>query len=88
MYVSPLTRCTQTCDIIYKTCGSHTPPQPCQLITEVNWGTWEGKTYEEALGTYDFKTMLPHHMNPPGGENLFSVVDRGQVFLDNFINSS
>ncbi|KAH0574920.1 6-phosphofructo-2-kinase / Fructose-2,6-bisphosphate 2-phosphatase [Spironucleus salmonicida] len=82
---SPLNRAQQTAEIINKELKLQQCIQISQNLNEVNWGTWEGMTYEEALGTTEYEHLKPLEMNPPGGETLYLVQDRCQKFIDYFL---
>lgn len=67
IYSSPLSRCTETCSIIYpdrdiKTVGA---------LSECDFGEWEGKSAAELAGDPAFASWLQNSDKtpPPGGES-------------------
>ena len=67
LYTSPLSRCIQTCNIIYPTLK----PEIMSGLAECNFGEWEGKTAEELALNMDFYTWLGNSADnaPPNGES-------------------
>ena len=67
IYSSPLSRCTETCSVIYpereiKTIGA---------LSECDFGDWEGKTASELAGDQNFALWLQNSDKtpPPNGES-------------------
>ena len=67
IYSSPLSRCTETCSVIYpereiKTIGA---------LSECDFGDWEGKTASELAGDAKFALWLQNSDKtpPPNGES-------------------
>ena len=74
VFSSPLTRCTETCSIIYpdneiKTVGE---------LSECSFGDWEGKTADDLKDSEDFQKWLAgdNTVKPPGGESNADFVRR------------
>lgn len=67
IFSSPLSRCTETCEVIY-------PKRPIQtmgFLAECDFGEWEGKTAAELAGNPSFAAWLSNSETtpPPGGES-------------------
>ena len=76
IFCSPLLRCRQTLQILDL-------PWPCQfsdLLKEIDFGQWEGKTFAEIAhsdqGLVDSWLSDPDSFSFPGGESLHSFKDR------------
>ena len=67
IYSSPLSRCVQTCNILYP----QLKPRIINDLTECNFGDWEGKTAKELSLDTDFFTWLGNSVenSPPNGES-------------------
>lgn len=83
IYSSDLKRALQTALIIGDKVGLEVEIR--KQLREINFGHWEGKTYEEIMqkdGTsYQAWLDNPFKVAPPGGENLASVYRRVEHFL-------
>ena len=66
VYASPLSRCTQTCQIIYP----DTEIQTVGALSECDFGEWEGKSAVELAGKPEFTEWLKNSdkTSPPNGE--------------------
>lgn len=66
-YSSPLTRCIQTCKVIYP----DAEPTVIDDLRECDFGEWEGKTPEDLKGNEDYEEWLKsgQKTKPPGGES-------------------
>jgi alpha-ribazole phosphatase len=87
LYVcSDLKRCIETAEILF-------PDHPfvtCPLFREMNFGEWEGKTYEELKDKELYREWLKHPFTvcPPGGESFFHFtqrIDKGWTRLLNYL---
>ena len=67
VYASPLSRCTQTCKIIYP----DTEMQTVGALSECDFGDWEGKSALELAGKPEFAEWLKNSDKtpPPNGES-------------------
>ncbi len=84
LYSSNQSRAVQTAAAIGKIHGLEPVQSP--LLREINFGRWEGKTYEEIMAT-DEALMTrwyddPFVNCPPEGDGLISVAERMQEFTD------
>ena len=66
-YSSPLSRCRETCKIIYPEAS----PTIVDGLKECNFGDWEGRTAKELADNEDFKSWLKsrQQISPPNGES-------------------
>lgn len=67
IFSSPLSRCTETCSVIY-------PKRPIKtmgFLSECDFGDWEGKTAAELAGNPQFAAWLSNSDTtpPPNGES-------------------
>ena len=86
VYVSDLQRAVETANIILRTSGYKPNLHPDSRLREVNFGAWEGLTYDEIKAKYPeplaawendiFKNA------PPNGETLEQLSARVQSVLD------
>lgn len=74
VYCSPLGRCIQTAGVLYPGCQLDVAPG----FVELDFGDFEGKTYEELKDREDFRQWLQNSMTsaPPGGEDGESFMAR------------
>ena len=66
VYSSPLSRCVQTAGILYP----DQEPIIVEELTELDFGEFDGKTFEELAGREDFQAWMKdaYHNAPTGGE--------------------
>ncbi len=70
-YSSPLSRCMQTCNMIYP----EIKPVIAEKLRECNFGDWEGKTTEELMKEDGYTDWIGnglesgHSVKPPNGES-------------------
>ena len=83
-YVSPLNRARETAEIIGRASGL-TPIVDARLI-EINYGAWEGKTFEEVkqqgAELYRLWDADPAAVAPPEGESGAQALARVTPFLE------
>ena len=74
VYVSPLTRCLQTADILFP----DIPAEPVADLKEYDFGLFEDKTMPELAGEPAFQAWTAGGMAdpPPGGEDRFEFDKR------------
>jgi probable phosphoglycerate mutase len=84
IYTSPLARTTETAAIIAQ--GAGLTPVIDARIVELNYGTWEGRTFAEVMAedgaTYARWDADPATVAPPGGETGLAGLARIVPFLD------
>ncbi|MMZ60944.1 Alpha-ribazole phosphatase [compost metagenome] len=79
IYCSDLLRCRQTLDYIYPDLNSiEAEVYFDHRLREMNFGEWEGKTYEMLKGLPLYTSWIDHPQNytPPGGESWQQFHDR------------
>ena len=83
VYTSPLKRCTETADIIFKDRESIVVHD----LRELDFGEFEGKSVEELINRDDYKEWLKGGLenSPPGGEALSDMIVRVYKALDRII---
>jgi len=92
LYSSDLERALHTAQAIGQRCRLEPVTSP--LLREINFGIFEGMTYEEIISSYEDKLFAwldnPFEKSPPEGEDLGTVCRRMQSFVDqlNHNNSS
>lgn len=66
-YSSPLTRCLQTCEIIYPEMA----PEIIEDLKECDFGEWEGKSHKELLENPQYIEWIKNNResSAPGGES-------------------
>ena len=77
IYSSDLSRSKETGDIIAKKLSIDIILSP--IWREVNFGTWEGLTYNEIASSFHDRLEFftdPEHVAPPQGETLIEVLQR------------
>ena len=76
---SPLVRARQSAEIIAAGLGGGVPIREDQQIAEVQYGRWEGMTYEDLIVDEDYLRYReePILSSTPGGENIVEVQARG-----------
>ena len=84
IYCSDLERAHNTARFIEKRTGIQ--PAVTPLLREINFGCWEGMTYNEIESSWgeEIRRWIddPFCRSAPGGETLTTVCDRMQSFLD------
>jgi broad specificity phosphatase PhoE len=83
MYSSPLRRALDTAHLIGKATGKDPVVDP--RLTELNYGTWEGKLFEEICREnpvlYHAWVADPGRIAPPQGESGEQLIERVAPFL-------
>jgi len=83
LYSSPLGRAMETAQIIGQAVGRE--PVADGRLVELNYGAWEGSTYEESKRTapavYAAWDADPASQAPPGGETGEQLIERVTPFL-------
>lgn len=83
LYSSPLSRALETACLIGQALGLE--PVMDNRLAELNYGTWEGRTFEEIeRGTpvaYKAWEGDPAHLAPPQGESGMELIQRVMPFL-------
>ncbi len=78
IYTSPMRRCMETARPI--AAEDRLEPVLRAELTELNFGRWEGRSYEEihseSPDTLDAWLASPGTVPPPGGENLAQMYER------------
>lgn len=91
IYCSDLMRCRQTLQIILpeseltsKRSLSAMPPIMEPRLRELDFGEWNGKTYDMLKGVALYRAWIdePHGITPPGGESWANFEHRLCKFLD------
>lgn len=74
LFSSDLDRCLETSSIMFPGCD----PQILYELREMNFGEWEGKTYEDLQGDADYQKWLaePNLFKPPNGESFSEFLIR------------
>ena len=82
-YSSPLSRCVQTCNIIYP----EIKPVILENLRECNFGDWEGKTTEELANEDGYAEWVGsgRSVEPPNGESGLDFCKRISVAFENII---
>ncbi len=84
LYCSDLKRAAATARVIGASCGLE--PAVTPLLREINFGQWEGLTYDQIEAEWGEQISLwlddPFNRSAPGGETLDQVFERMQSFLD------
>ena len=90
IYTSPLKRALQTAEIINQK-FSH-PLQTSDCLREVNFGAWEGLTFDEIVSGYPELSRQwmerPAEMRPPGGENFQDLQNRAVGIFNQIYQSN
>ena len=83
LYSSPLSRALETAYLIGKALGLG--PVVDNRLAELNYGTWEGRTFEEieraTPAAYQAWDADPAHLAPPQGESGMELIQRVMPFL-------
>ena len=80
VYASPLTRAQETAHIIAD--RRHMEITTCEYIMEMNFGQFEGKTYDEIIKIFPDWNPDIFDFTFAGGESLDSLVSRMKKFID------
>jgi alpha-ribazole phosphatase len=88
LYSSPMVRTRETARLIGEATGRE--PEMDDRLVELNYGAWEGRTYEEIKRT-DPVTLSawqadPGRAAPPGGESGEQLIQRVTPFLDAIVS--
>ncbi|MDW7739373.1 MAG: histidine phosphatase family protein [Bacillota bacterium] len=85
LYCSDLKRAVNTAKVIGSSCGVQ--PEISPLLREINFGKWEGLTFNEIEAAWgkDISLWLddPFRRSAPEGETLGQVCSRMYTFLEN-----
>ncbi len=84
-YSSPLTRCVQTCNLVYK----ESKPIIIDGLKECSFGEWEGKTTQELLNDERYLEWVKSDRQtvPPGGESGSDFYKRICSTFEEIVNS-
>jgi probable phosphoglycerate mutase len=79
VYSSPVRRCKETARIVAEPHGL--TPLPYRSLSEVDYGTWSGRTLGSLKRTKAWRELLaaPSRFRFPGGERLGEVAARSQA---------
>ncbi len=84
LYCSDLKRTTHTAEIIGS--GHRVEPEASPLLRELNFGKWEGLTWEQISTSYPEELQYwlkdPFGHSPPEGESLEEMGMRVELFLN------
>nr|WP_251009455.1 histidine phosphatase family protein [Bacillus sp. ISL-39] len=74
IYSSDLGRCRETANVLFPKAVAEIVPE----LREINFGDWEGKTYEELRNEEKYKKWLsePFKISPPNGESFDAFTHR------------
>src|SRR5699024_11343337 len=74
IFSSPLIRCTETAEILFPHQEIHREPD----MKEMNFGIFEGKTYEQLKAETSYTNWLSNPFSgcPPGGESFHAFTKR------------
>ncbi len=90
LHCSDLQRAVVTARIIGTGCGLE--PVVTPLLREINFGRWEGLTYNQIEASHGDAIRLWHddplRKSAPGGETLTAVYERMRRFLDRLANEA
>jgi broad specificity phosphatase PhoE len=78
IFTSPLARARATAELVAGALGG-IPIEDDEGLTEVHYGSWEGKTFPDLIGDPEFQTFWKAPVTTPvpgGGESLEHVRDR------------
>lgn len=78
VYTSPLSRASQLADY----CG-YPEAERDERLREMNFGSWEGKTWDEIIQGEDVRTFFDRYLHTPvpGGESQRMQYERIETFL-------
>ena len=84
VFSSDLVRCVDTANILFP----HQPVQKVRNLREMNFGKWEGKTYEELKHIPAYRDWLDHMFvsGPDEGEDFFTFSKRIKVAFEEVKN--
>ncbi|MBR0423279.1 MAG: histidine phosphatase family protein, partial [Clostridia bacterium] len=85
IYTSPLSRCKDTCGIIY----NNSIPIVVEGFKECSFGDWEGKTTEELTSNPDYLNWIKGggEVKPPNGESWKMFFERVCKSFENVVLS-
>jgi len=68
VFSSPMKRCLQTTELLFP----NRKPTIIPELKEIDFGTWEGKTYNELKNIQEYRNWLsyPYQYTPPYGESM------------------
>ena len=89
IYASDLARCMQTAQLISQTLSLSMKPIPVEALREINFGDWDGKTYEQLMQRDPIEVSRwisnPYNHQPPNGETLLEMGERVDRWLTDLI---
>jgi probable phosphomutase (TIGR03848 family) len=82
LYCSPLERCCETADAILA--GRKLEKQIVEGLGEVQYGSWQGKTFKSLVKTPLWRTVqfFPSQATFPGGEAMLAMQARGVAAVE------
>ena len=88
-FTSPLKRAKETCEIMLR--GKNMPIKVRSELSEINFGLWEGLTYDEVKAKYlnqlEKWERNPLINKPPQGETMTEVSNRVSTFYNEILDS-
>ena len=86
---SSISRAKQSAEYIAKQHKTQVEMVEEPLIIDVSFGTYEGKTYQEAFGNENGGDLIlhPEKLIIPEGETFYAVMDRLRLFFVKFWES-
>ncbi len=88
-FTSPLKRTRETCEIMLK--GKSMPMKVHNELSEINFGLWEGLTYDEVKAKYSNQLEMwernPLVNKPSQGETMTEVLSRVSTFYNEMLDS-
>ena len=89
IYYSPIPRAKQSAEYIAKQHKTQIEMVEETLLNDLSFGTYEGKTYQEAFGNENGGDFLlhPEKLIIPEGETFYAVMNRLRLFFVKFWES-
>ena len=89
IFTSPLKRAKETCEIVIN--NKSMPMKMNSGLSEINFGLWEGLTYDEVKTKYQNQLAKweknPLINKPPKGETITEVLNRVSTFLREILDT-
>lgn len=79
-HTSDLARAADTLDLLLAGRSPRPPVHPCSALRELDFGRWEGRTYQEIAAEPLASAVLAGEAAPPGGEALTHLAARIGAF--------
>jgi broad specificity phosphatase PhoE len=79
-HTSDLARATETLDLLLAGRSPRPPVHPCRALRELDFGEWEGRTYQEIAAEPLGSAVLAGEVAPPEGEALTHLAARIGAF--------